>query len=275
MDEAVDDAIIASLLPTANQHCSVYFYFIEVTLRELIVAELTKLRGSKWYKSSLPNGNIMQNYKACRDYQRERRWVESIPFHPIYYLDFPDLATIIEKGDNWRDCFQAIFFKHKEILISKLRSIEPIRNDLAHNRKISQPSVEIVKSVLNIIISSIGNHRAISFAENCTTAKALPERLGELRDELLNIKREVENASPLPCFAVWDRINTQWWFDSEYLGTDLSPIHNIYEVLLPKYKSLPKGRGSGYIAEKWVNKEGFSSLATDAVALINALIKEP
>ncbi len=126
----MDEAEVNSLFPNTNQLCSAYMYVIEVVLRELVVEELTKTRGSKWYKSALPGGDIMNKYQECRKYQKERPWVRAIPLHPVYYLDFPDLATIIEKRDNWSECLKKVFFKQKEALITNLRLLEPIRNDL-------------------------------------------------------------------------------------------------------------------------------------------------
>ena len=56
--------------------------------------------------------------------------------NPIEWVDFADYAKIISRRDNWRDTFGGTFHD-AEALRTKLRELEPIRNDIAHNRGLS------------------------------------------------------------------------------------------------------------------------------------------
>jgi hypothetical protein len=118
-------------------------YSIEVGLRELIIETFEGLGDPRWYKSRLP-GEILKKYEEGRKYERSLTWVQCIPHHPVYYLDFPDIATVLERKDNWETAFKAIF-RRKDITISGLRRLEPIRNKVAHNRKASPADLAIVE----------------------------------------------------------------------------------------------------------------------------------
>jgi hypothetical protein len=49
----------------------------------------------------------------------------------IFYADFSDYATIIEKRDNWKQVFKEYFPEEQRILV-KLRELSSIRNDIVH-----------------------------------------------------------------------------------------------------------------------------------------------
>ncbi len=268
---------IKSFFPEANYSCAAFFYVIEVALRELIVEELSSAQGPTWYKSALPGGNdersILHKYRESKKIQKEIPWMKSIPFHPIYYLDFPDLATIIEKRDNWQKVFQRIF-KRKEILIADLRKLEPIRNDIAHNRKVDSSSLDIALAVVSFLINSLGEDRLFSLVDRCTSALNVPTLLNELRLEIFKIQDFVKNAHPIKACTVWKGAKHEWWFDSDYLETDLTVIHNLYDEFLPQYKALPKGRGTGYKVEQWTKTTDFNSIVQQSLDLLDQLLSE-
>jgi len=53
----------------------------------------------------------------------------------IFYVDFSDYSKIILRRDDWDQVFAPIF-KEKEVISAKLRELEPVRNALAHFRKL-------------------------------------------------------------------------------------------------------------------------------------------
>ena len=60
---------VNKLYPNLNYSCSLYIYIIENTLRELIIEELSKIDGSKWYNQSLPGVEIINKYLDAKQYQ--------------------------------------------------------------------------------------------------------------------------------------------------------------------------------------------------------------
>jgi len=77
-------------------------------------------------------------------------WTVQENLHPLHYINFPEYSKIITKKDNWRDIFLESFVD-REILTSKLRELEPIRNKIAHMRDLSEEE----KSKLLLFASEI------------------------------------------------------------------------------------------------------------------------
>jgi hypothetical protein len=112
------------VVPESNTKIFTLLYSIETAMRELIVEKLSSAYGPTWYKRALPGGEILTKYKNARLYEKSTPWVQYIPYNPIYYLDFPDLTTIIERNDNWETVFKYIFHR-KDIVTTTLRELEP------------------------------------------------------------------------------------------------------------------------------------------------------
>ena len=97
-----------SLVPNENVSVFILLFQIEVCLRELIIKILSSKHGPRWWKHRLPQ-DVLRSYREGRDVERQLKWHPHIPHHPIYYIDFPDIKKIIERSDNWNECFQPVF----------------------------------------------------------------------------------------------------------------------------------------------------------------------
>ena len=108
-EEAINHSSSAELdVPEQNVRGFSLMYRLENAVRELLVEELSKHLGARWYKHRLP-GDILKKYVEAIQSQRTISWSALIPHHPIYYVDFPDLKKIIERQDNWEECFSKLF----------------------------------------------------------------------------------------------------------------------------------------------------------------------
>ena len=114
-------------------------------MREFVIESLEAACGPLWWKQRLPPDVLARNREAL-EYERNIKWCQLIPHHPIYYIEFPDLKKVIERTDNWRDAFEPVFGR-RDIFISKLSELEPIRNRIAHNRKATKANLDTVESV--------------------------------------------------------------------------------------------------------------------------------
>src|SRR5215210_9211071 len=129
-------------IPENNIVAYELLYKLEVGLREFLIDTFGR-EGQKWWKQRLPS-DVLDKLKEGREKERKTKWIELLPHHPIYYIDFPDLKKIIEVKDNWSDAFQK-FFGDKDVFCGGLRELEPIRNKIAHSRKISENEVHMLK----------------------------------------------------------------------------------------------------------------------------------
>ena len=68
-------------------------YKIEVGLREFLIDRFGRT-DQKWWKTRLPP-DVLDKLKNGREKERKIKWVELLPHHPLYYIDFPDLKKLL------------------------------------------------------------------------------------------------------------------------------------------------------------------------------------
>lgn len=239
---------VESVIPETNLRIVSTLYVIENGLRELIIELFQGLNDPRWYKHRLPP-DLFDKYKQGRTHERSQAWTQCVPHHPVYYLDFPDIATILERSDNWEQVFKAVFCR-KDITISGLRRLEPIRNTVAHNRKASAADLAIVEAQYAELCSPLGRDRLRELANRCTCEVDIPTRLCGLAEEVRRSFVACKALEPLPSLDEWNSAIKQWWFDPEYLGCDVDPIAKYFNAI-QQYAALPWRRGSGPEIERW------------------------
>jgi len=262
------------LVPEKNIQIYCYLYNIETALRELVIDSLEAIDGPLWYKHRLPGGNEnspLEKYRRGVDVERNTRWTQSVPLHPIYYIDFPHLKMIIERKDNWEDVFKHVFSR-KDILSSTLAELEFIRNKIAHNRKATCKDVEIVKGAYAKLSEAIGRSRFDQLVTRCTRAMDISERLTELQEEFERSFHICKHYEPLENVQVWKSICDEWWFDESYLGHNISRIVNYFQTM-EEYARLPRTRGTGYKIEAWVKSRDIENKYINAQEEFSAITR--
>ena len=174
-------------LPHQNIEGYCALFEVENALRELIIDEFDQLGDKRWYKTRL-SGDAQANYKEGIKYEKRVSWSELIPHHPVYYLDFSDLREAIIRKNNWIDCFEKIFHQ-KDLLSADLARLEPIRNAIAHNRKISSAYERRLCATRDMLVNSIGEDRFHSLARRCTAAPELAEEIKMLLQTAQDLPR--------------------------------------------------------------------------------------
>ena len=244
------------LVPKENIEIYCYLYGIEIALRELIIDSLKDIDGPRWYKNRLP-GDILQKYRRGLDYERNVKWTQLVPLHPVYYIDFPDLKKIIERNDNWEDVFKDIF-SQKDIIGSTFFELEFIRNKIAHNRKATYKDVEIVIGACTKLTEAIGEERFNKLVARCTFAMNISQQLTELQKEAEISFHICSNIDPLEKLEVWKSVFKEWWFDESYLDHNLDAII-VYFKTMEEYATLPRKRGSGHKIEAWMESKNIDT----------------
>ncbi len=306
-----DTNSLRSLLPEANREAVEMLYVIEVGLRELIIEALTASAGPKWFKTMLP-ADITEKYVRGRKAQAAASWSTHIEHHPLYYIDFPDLAKVLDK--NWRNTFQDVL-GNKEVFLGNLKALEPIRNTVAHNRKLSGQDCEIVRGVLTVFEAGIGPNRLKAFVENCTAAPAISEQLTLLTQEIVSAVDSMSSLKPPVQLKVWPLVQVAWWFDQSFLTNSnhaarlelamqqlaemqskvsllereverLSTltsgkapqigkaIEDVFSFfqLFAEFSSLPRSRGSGHKIESWISEQDIEGKSQLALHAINSFL---
>ena len=126
---------------------------LEKELRIQIKDALSKI-SENWWNERIPSG--------VRKAAEERRnnnvhlwpWTEETKEDAIHYINFSEYSKIITKRDNWKEVFSECFGE-KNLIISKFRELEPIRNKIVHFRVLSKNEKTKLKLYSKDIINCI------------------------------------------------------------------------------------------------------------------------
>ena len=259
------------VVPSENLAVYQLLYRMEVGLREFILEALEGACGPKWWKQRL-QPDVLETCRKGREYERNVRWCELVPHHPIYYIDFPSLKKVIERRDNWRDVFQTIF-ERQDILISALSKLEPIRNSMAHNRRTTARHLRVVEEAYDTIVTAIGEGRFGELAGRCTSTEGIPEAILRLRAAAETAFKCCRECRPLERLEVWDGIRAQWWFEADYMGHELDAIREYFGTLAA-YRTLPRSRGRGHKIEAWLASNDLDGKYNEAMQEFSVLLSD-
>lgn len=257
-------------IPENNILAYELLYKLEVGIREFLIDTFGR-EDQKWWKQRLPS-DVLDKLKEGREKERKIKWVELLPHHPLYYIDFPDLKKIIEIKDNWHDAFQA-FFGDKDVFCGGLRELEPIRNKIAHSRRISENEVHMLKGNIAKFESAIGKERWEKLVIAQTIEQSISEKIISLRELSLSTYQKIIECSPVEDLGAWTALIQEWWFDDNYLCQDIVPIEKLH-TFASDYMRLPRHRGSGHIIENWVRQNLPQGLFADVVKTFSLLLAQ-
>jgi hypothetical protein len=112
---------------------------LERELRELVQKRLSGL-SPNWWIERVPSD--VRKRAEGRSHREENIYPSvSLPADLLSYVGFSDYDDIILHDSNWRECFEEVFEK-RGWLSTKLKDLEPIRNNLMHGRKLTQHGVD-------------------------------------------------------------------------------------------------------------------------------------
>jgi len=126
---------------------------METKLRTFISSKLSAI-SPNWWIERIPEDVRKRAEERKAKNERLYPWQSDLDLHPLNFVDFPDYGKIILRRDNWEQVF-ASTFKDKEIISAKLREIEPIRNAIAHFRRLNKSQEQKLELYLTDILGSI------------------------------------------------------------------------------------------------------------------------
>jgi DGQHR domain-containing protein len=129
---------------------------LEKQLREVIEGVLSGV-SQKWWQERVPD-DVRRNAEQ-RQARNESPWPwYSGGAHPRQaYLNFPAYAKIIISQANWG--YFRHYFKDRTITEAKLKELEPVRNDIAHNRQLTPERFEHLKLYCQDLLACVETWR--------------------------------------------------------------------------------------------------------------------
>ncbi|WP_026945775.1 Swt1 family HEPN domain-containing protein [Algoriphagus marincola] len=139
------DQVDATILSKARNMSLVFvtIYSFENTVREFVEKKLLEEVGDNWWDDSVPE-SIRKKANARKDEEDKIKWHTQRGESLIQYVDFGDLASIINK--RW-DLFDA-HLNSFEWVNQLFKSMERSRNVIMHSGYLSKTDVERVGALI-------------------------------------------------------------------------------------------------------------------------------
>jgi len=124
------------------------FFVLENTLRLVVKDGLVKSFPSNWVQTIQP---VLLAGKSKHEQQRLNSIIQSTPDRILEHVYYRELGVIIEKF--WND-FQPVFLDKNRTLM-KLTELEDLRNDIAHNRVLSDHDIKRIEVYYMDLLSKV------------------------------------------------------------------------------------------------------------------------
>ena len=116
---------------------------VEERLRNLISERMKGLTPSWWAERVPPDVSQEAEERKSKD-ETPWPWMEGKHYPAFYYVNFSEYSKIICRRDNWREAFQSVFANQEWVRVI-FAELERNRNDIAHNRDLSDRELTLLR----------------------------------------------------------------------------------------------------------------------------------
>ena len=213
---------------------------IETALREFLIERCEQSIGPRWHETVFPkitlerlktHGEPKPGAKGPgekRSADDKKGWVSRVAFHPVYYLDFSELADAFELKTN-NDLDRLFVSNRRDVIVQHLRRAMPIRNPIAHNRMIVEIDLATVQNSYVGIRNEIGAELFDRYASSPPSQVAKDAEMKQLRTELRTSAAAVRAATEVS-LPVWDRLKQRWWMELDW-QLDAKSVREVFKLL--------------------------------------------
>jgi hypothetical protein len=120
------------------------FYVFENYIRDLVLDSLSETYKENWY-SRVPS-NIQVEIDKTQENDERKAWMAHSSRSQLDFATLPQLISIIDDKDNWKDVFEPIL--RDRSLINETRAICHTRNLVCHMHVVSSEEMERLKQVV-------------------------------------------------------------------------------------------------------------------------------
>lgn len=119
---------------------------LENAFRECIKTKLGNI--PNWWTQRIPSDTRLDAEERWQKGNRQGDVIE--------YLNWGDYEKIFLQRNNWNEIFQQVF-GDKDIFVARLKELTQIRNDIAHNRKLSQEKRDKLKLYYDELVKNMSS----------------------------------------------------------------------------------------------------------------------
>ncbi len=156
--EEMQDVDMLAPVPEAIRASSVYMqrcyrllFILENLVRQFVQDVLEEKDGTDWFNKRA-NNDVKKKVAGRKSQEEKNQWHSGRNTHPINYIDFGDLALLIQT--HWAEFKDLI--PTQAWAVSRLNDAERSRNVIAHTNVLSDEEVTRLEMTLNDWIKQIG-----------------------------------------------------------------------------------------------------------------------
>lgn len=146
---AISDNIRSSSLEMRRYFRMLYVY--ENLVRQFIIDRFTEEDGENWFDKRASR-DMKKSFEKRKKAEEKNKWHIGRNKHPIFYLDFGDLALLII--NNWK--VFSDFFPDQSWIKTRISETERSRNIIAHTNRLDADEGVRLEMHLRDWISQIG-----------------------------------------------------------------------------------------------------------------------
>ena len=212
---------------------------IETALREFLILRYEPISGPQWYREVLsaalvaklertPQGQPPISAVERRAAGDKKGWVSRRAFHPIYFVDFPELGGVFRMKSNSK-LGEFLVGKSATAVADHIDRLLPIRNAVAHNRLITSSDLNTIDGIHSIVRANLGSTVFDDLANHPPSQCKKGEEEGALRSELSASAASARAGNEIS-LSVWNELKQRWWLEPEW-QLDADSVRNVFNLL--------------------------------------------
>ena len=197
---------------------------VEVALREFLIARCEPIAGPKWYREVLAQAQAAKldrllekragfTASDLRAKDDKKGWASRRAFHPVYFVDFPELGVAFKMKSN-KSLGEHLVSRSAESIADHIDRLLPVRNAIAHNRPVTGGDLGLAESIHTLLRGELGAgefDHFVSCPSTVTTSNEQAELLAELSAAIEALKQGNEVR-----LDAWPRLRQRWWLEGEW-----------------------------------------------------------
>ena len=156
-DQAKLDILSDEIKQKGKEMSELYvtLYCIENSLRNFIDTTLSNALGENYFPLIAVPSDIAKGISTRKKEEKQNKWLPLRGDKDIYYLDFIDLAKLIQ--NNWE--YFKPYFPSQGWISTKIDELYKVRCLIAHNSYAGDDEKDMVALYYKQIVKQIGNHK--------------------------------------------------------------------------------------------------------------------
>ena len=244
---------------------------IESVLRELLIEHCELAFGPNWWKASVLPQDARKRLAESIKLGAERRskddgksWTSRRVFHPLYFVEFNDLAEAFSMKANAILNEICVANERKEVA-NQLSRLLPIRNSVAHMRLVSYADFIQVEAAHDVLAGVVGRSTFDRLARTLPSQCAVQQEMDSIANCFLTAIDSVHQIRELDITA-WTQLSSRWWLDTDW-HVDSESIRNganLFVAYQAEYQSDIVGRRVRM--ERWIRQHWKPGIVERSIA---------